>query len=114
MNILPGFESYLRRTFKEEFENETIKDPVPSTTKTEEHSSEGITVVDVQNSSSISRLEYNAASKELTTTYKHGNTYTDVDVSPEVFDRVAHPGQEFQGSVGKAHHALIRGRSKRK
>jgi len=117
MNVPSGFEAFLRRTYPQEFADEVRqeKQVTPQELKdTGDALFNDAIVIDVKGSSSISRLKYTRKKMVLETTYTSGKTYSFEGVSYEEFQAVAHPGKEFENSVGKAHHAIIASRLKRR
>lgn len=115
MRLPPGFPSYLRRTYPSavDFDSGMKEKEIAANTSGTSTVKEGdVTVAEIKNSSSITRLEYNSKTRALNTTFKNGVTYTYKNVSAELFEKVAHPSTEFDYSVGKAHSRLIAGISK--
>jgi hypothetical protein len=103
---IPGFDAYLRRTHPEST-NAPLCDMSHKPVKEIGVTRGDLTVVDVKHSSNIKRLEYDHKEKTLTTVFVSGGVDIKEGISAEIFAQVAHPGPEFEHSVGKAFHALV-------
>ena len=116
---VPGFQAYLNRTFPEK--NETS--PTVATmfsASADKVTPEQLEILgaqlfgdkiiveyDASKSSSIARLEYDTKKGLLVTTFKTGKSYPYSDVTLEEFRAVVNPGKEYEGSIGRAHYAII-------
>lgn len=65
-------------------------------------------VVDTPDSKAVRQIRYDTQEEILTTTFPDGKVWEYFLVSRTEFERVAHPGDEFGYSVGRAFHVLIR------
>jgi hypothetical protein len=57
----------------------------------------------------LASIAHDPSTETMEALFKREGLYLHRDISPDLFERVLHPGPEHEHSVGKAYNALIRG-----